>query len=158
MRLLIISAFLLFANCKSNSSEKLPLNFTGKVVGIKDGDTFQVLYQKQTITVRLAHIDCPEKKQPFGKMAKQFASDLCFGKEVQVKSEGKTDRYKRIIATIYLGDICINEELVKNGYAWHFIKYSNEQYYTHLESEARQKKLGLWADINPIAPWSWREK
>ena len=155
---IIILCLLIFASCKSKTSEKLPLLFLGKVVGIKDGDTFKVLYENKEITIRLAHIDCPEKKQPFGKNAKQFASDLCFGKEIQVKSEGKTDRYKRLIATLYIDDICINKEIVKNGYAWHFIKYSNDDDYRELENTARLNKLGLWADLNPIAPWEWREK
>jgi len=54
--------------------------FTGKVIGIKDGDTFEVLYDNQPERVRLAEIDCPEKAQAFGTKAKQYVSDLCFGK------------------------------------------------------------------------------
>src|SRR5690554_2826483 len=52
---------------------------THKVIGIKDGDTFVLLIDGKEETVRLEHIDCPEKRQPFGTKAKQFASDLCFG-------------------------------------------------------------------------------
>ncbi|WP_442905685.1 thermonuclease family protein, partial [Kaistella sp.] len=48
--------------------------FTGKVVGVKDGDTMVVLFENKPITIRLEHIDCPEKNQPFGSRAKQFAS------------------------------------------------------------------------------------
>jgi endonuclease YncB( thermonuclease family) len=48
-----------------------------KVIGIKDGDTFVILIDGKEQVVRLEHIDCPEKKQPFGTKAKQFASDLC---------------------------------------------------------------------------------
>ena len=56
-----------------------------KVIGIKDGDTFVVLIDGKELVIRLEHIDCPEKKQPFGTKAKQFASDLCFGKNVLLK-------------------------------------------------------------------------
>ena len=55
----------------------------GKVVAITDGDTFKLLTKDSTlIKVRLANIDCPEKKQPFSKKAKQFASSAIFSKTV----------------------------------------------------------------------------
>ncbi len=163
----ISTAFLLllflFACGEGNKKEKietnLPLTFEGKVTGIKDGDTYKVFYNGSEQTIRLAHIDCPEKKQPFGSKAKQFASDICFGKYVTVKSEGKKDRYKRIIAEIILqDDTNLNKELVKNGLAWHFKKYSDNQEYSELEISSRDKKNGLWSEPNPTAPWDWRKK
>jgi endonuclease YncB( thermonuclease family) len=51
----------------------------------------------------------------------------------------------------------LNKELVKNGLAWHFKKYSKDNSYAVLENEARASKVGLWADNNPIAPWTWRK-
>ena len=144
---------------KADKSLDFPLSFEGKVTAIKDGDTYKVLYDGSEKTIRLAHIDCPEKKQPFGSKAKQFASDICFGKTVTVKTQGKTDRNKRIIGEIILQDgTNINKELVRNGLAWHFRKYSNDNEYSQLETEARQKQVGLWSDKKPIAPWEWRHK
>jgi micrococcal nuclease len=131
-------------------------SYSGRVVGIKDGDTYVVLSGVQQHIVRLAHVDCPEKKQPYGQQAKLIASRYCFGKTVIVKSDGKKDKYKREIAEIYLGAICINQLLVKLGYAWHFIKYSNDKTYAALELTARKSKIGLWASPNPVAPWEWR--
>jgi micrococcal nuclease len=109
-------------------------------------------------TIRIAHIDCPEKSQPFGKNAKLFTSDLCFGQIAKVVSEGKTDRYKRLIAEVYVNEICVNKEVVKNGFVWHFIKYSDNEEYAHLEKQARQNIVGLWTDVEPIAPWELRKK
>jgi micrococcal nuclease len=137
-------------------AQKLPESFEAKVVGIKDGDTYVVLYQRQEITVRLEHIDCPEGGQAYGKNSKRYASDLCFGNEVLVEGS-KYDRYKRLIAVLYVGNICINKEMVSGGYAWHFKKYSKDMDYDALEREAQRKKIGLWADPNPIAPWDWRK-
>lgn len=152
--------FLLLFSCSPNSTveEKVPATFVAKVIGIKDGDTFQVLYEGKPITVRLEHIDCPEKGQPFGKNAKKFSSDFCFNKQVTIKNKGKYDRYKRLIAEIYFEGSCVNMELVKNGYAWHFKKYSDNVDYNNLEQVAKQNKTGLWADVNAIAPWEWRKK
>lgn len=145
------------------AKEKKPLReltvFTGKVVGIKDGDTFEVLYDGIPERVRLAEIDCPENSQAFGKNAKQYASDLCFGKTVTITSDGKRDRYKRIVGTITTQDgVNVNESLVKAGLAWHYKYYSDSETLSRLEEQAREKKLGLWADKDPVAPWDWRKE
>lgn len=136
-------------------AQKLPTKFDGKIVGIKDGDTYIVLYNKQEITIRLEHIDCPEGGQAYGKNAKRYASDLCFGKKVRIEGS-KYDRYKRLIAVIYVGDTCINQAMVKGGYAWHFKKYSKDMVYDSLQMNAERRKIGLWGDINPLSPWEWR--
>lgn len=133
-------------------------SFRGKVVGITDGDTFKVLYNKKEYKIRLAHIDAPEKRQAFGSKAKQYASDLCFGKEVLVRpTQKKSDRYGRIIAEIIVGKVNVNKSLVNNGLAWHFKKYSKSEEYALLENDARKRKVGIWSEKNPIAPWDWRK-
>src|SRR5438094_928760 len=79
------------------------IHFTGKVVGVTDGDTISVLHNGRGEKIRLHGIDCPEKWQAFGKKAKQFTSDLAFGKEVTVKVFGR-DRYGRTIGDVVLPD------------------------------------------------------
>jgi len=154
-----ISKYLLLLFClfACNNPTKIPDTFNAKVIGVKDGDTIEVLKDNRPIAVRLADIDCPEKSQPFGSNAKKFTSDFCFGKEVTVISKGKYDRYKRLIATITIDSISLNKQLVINGYAWHFKKYSDNNEFAILEQEARQLKKGLWADNNSIPPWEWRK-
>ncbi|MBO9591519.1 MAG: thermonuclease family protein [Niabella sp.] len=130
-----------------------------KVTGVKDGDTFVVLMDGSEQVVRLAHIDCPEKKQPFGSRAKQFVSDRCFGKYVLLLHHYKYDRNKRLIAEVMLEDGSnLNQELVRNGLAWHFKKYSTDAGYAALEAAARLHRKGLWADEKPVAPWEWRHR
>lgn len=130
--------------------------FTGKVVGVSDGDTIEVLYNGKGQKVRLLDIDCPEKKQAFGQRAKQFTSDFCFGKDVRVETKG-TDRYGRVLGTVYVNNQSLNEALVKAGLAWHFTKYSHSETFAKLEREARAKKVGLWSDSNPVSPWNFRK-
>lgn len=133
-------------------------NKSYKVIGVKDGDTVEILMDGKPQVVRLSHIDCPEKKQPFGNNAKQFASDLCFGKKVKLSTGWKKDRNKRLLAEIILlNGKNLNKELVKNGFAWHYKKYSKDNSYDDLEKQARKQKLGLWNDKNPTAPWEWRK-
>jgi len=145
------------------SKAKKPLRhltvFTGKVVSIKDGDTFEILYDSIPERVRLAEIDCPEKSQAFGKNARQYASELCFGKTVTVTSDGKRDRYGRVVGTITTTDgTNVNEELVKAGLAWHYKHYSKSKTLDAIEQQAREQKVGLWADKDPVAPWEWRKE
>jgi micrococcal nuclease len=143
---------------KSKKEVRALKTFTGTVTAIKDGDTFEVLYNGQAERVRLAEIDCPESAQAYGKKAKQFASDLCFGKTVTVASGGKRDRYGRVVGIVTTEDgLNVNEALVKAGYAWHYKDYSDNPQIGVYEEDARRKGLGLWADNSPIPPWEWRK-
>ena len=150
---------LIFCSCKANDREEIPNQFTSKVISVKDGDTIEVLFDGKPLRIRFANIDCPEirNSQPFGKAAKQFTSSMCFGRDVTIVDNGKFDRYHRLIAVI-INDKGqnVNKALVKAGLAWHYKKYSTDAEYAALENMARQNKIGLWADNNPIAPWDWR--
>ncbi|ASW74170.1 nuclease [Chryseobacterium piperi] len=130
-----------------------------KVIGVKDGDTILVLDKdnKQT-TLRLAEVDCPEKGQPFGKNAKQFTSDLVYGKSIQYYKTN-SDRYGRIIAKVYFNnDRYLSEEIIKKGYGWWYYQYSDNENLGVLESKARALKLGLWSATEAnISPWEWRK-
>ena len=130
---------------------------TAKVIGIKDGDTIEILWEGKPQTVRLLDIDCPEKKQDFGNRAKQFTASFCFGKTVTLIGH-KKDRYKRLLATVLVGDKNLNEALLNAGMAWHFVKYSNSKYYAALETTARNSRLGLWSQNNPTPPWEFRKR
>lgn len=132
--------------------------FTGKVIGIKDGDTYEILYDGQPERVRLADVDCPEKSQAFGNNAKQYASDLCFGKTVTVTCAAKRDRYGRLIGTVVTDNgTNVNEALVKAGFAWHYKQYSKSEEIGDFEVAARKNHLGLWADTDPTPPWDYRK-
>lgn len=132
--------------------------FTGRVVGISDGDTLKVLTaDKMQVTIRLEGIDCPEKAQSHGDKAKTALSDLTFGKTVTVKKTGQ-DRYGRTLALIYVGDLHVNDKMVSEGWAWQYVKYNCEERVAKLEKEARQAKKGLWAVANPIPPWEFRAR
>ncbi len=101
--------------------------FHGKVIAVKDGDSLVVLRDKEQVEIRLLDIDCPELAQAFGRQAKKQTSDLCFGKTVIVKANGK-DRYDRTLAHVILPDGKeLNRELVQAGLAWWYRKYSDDK-------------------------------
>jgi micrococcal nuclease len=134
------------------------VQFSGKVVGITDGDTISVMHNGRAEKIRLNGIDCPEKGQAYGIRAKQFTSDMVFGKDVTLRTHG-LDKYGRTIGDVILSEgTNLNQELVKEGLAWWYRKYApNDSTLEHLEEEARTAKRGLWADPRPVPPWCWRK-
>ncbi len=136
--------------------------FVGRVVGVIDGDTLDVLTGDKTqIRVRVAGIDAPEKSQAFGQKSKQALSDLVYGKTVSVLWK-KHDRYKRVIGKIEVDKVDAGLAMIQSGLAWHYKKYQSEQsrhdraLYHSAEVAARSERLGLWTDNDPIAPWDFR--
>ncbi len=119
------------------------------------GDTLVLLVDHQQHKIRLSDIDTPERKQPFGTRAKQALSELAFGKQARVV-EVTVDRYGRIVGRVFVDGIDVNRELVAQGYAWVYRKYSQDEELLKLEAQAKEKGLGLWADPDPIPPWEWR--
>ncbi len=133
--------------------------FSGKVVGVTDGDTIKVLRQGRQVKVRLYGIDAPERKQAYGKKARRFVADLVAGKVVTIRVRNR-DRYKRIVGEVLLPDgRSLNQELVRAGYAWWYKRYAKKDWALALiEMEARKGKKGLWAEPNPIPPWKFRRR
>lgn len=79
-----------------------------------DGDTIVACNQ----TVRMLGINAPEKGERFSIEAKEYLSKRIENKSVTLKfSEEKYDKYKRILAYVYLDDECINSRLIENGLA-----------------------------------------
>ena len=69
--------------------------FPAQVVAVHDGDTITVRSATETLKVRVAGVDCPEIGQPWSSRAKQFTSQLVFGKTVTIEIHG-TDQYGRM--------------------------------------------------------------
>lgn len=145
--------FLVLFACQPVIEETLE----GKVIGISDGDTIKLLHKRKTLKIRLFGIDCPERNQAFGKKAKTFTATNTFEKHVSIIVHGK-DRYGRILGEVLLPNgKNLNEELLENGYAWHYSRYSQSRKFDQLESSARKEKRGLWQDKDPIPPWEFRQ-
>jgi endonuclease YncB( thermonuclease family) len=115
----------------------------GKVVSVADGDTITVLDDSKTQhKIRLAGIDAPEWKQPFGRRSKELLSDFVFGKTVQVEID-KTDRFGRQVGKGLIAGCDANLAIIAAGLAWHYKKYQKEQsasdrlLYASAEEDAR---------------------
>lgn len=118
----------------------------GKVVAVTDGDTVKVLdVSKAEHVVRLAGIDAPEKRMPFGQRSKQSLSDLVYGRWVEVEGE-KSDRYGRLVGKVLVNGRDANLAQIQAGMAWHYKEYQREQTvtdrrtYAEAESNAAMTK------------------
>lgn len=156
---ILLFLFLVTTGCYQSKDAATQAELTGKVIKIMDGDTYDILLDNHTTTrIRMEGIDTPERGMAFYKVAKDYLGSLCFGKVVRIE-QTSTDWYGRIIAKTYLenGDE-LGLLMIEAGYAWHFGKYSSDVQLATAEVEARNKRLGLWKDVNPVAPWDWRKK
>ena len=132
---------------------------SGRVSKVADGDTITLVdAQRKKYKVRLFGIDSPESDQPYYKAARNALSKLVGGKSVRVDVKD-TDKYGRVVGTVFLGGRNVNLEMVKSGYAWWY------EYYAPLNGDlreaqehARADKSGLWADSKATAPWDWRRQ
>lgn len=122
------------------------------VTKVVDGDTVQLSTGE---TVRYIGIDTPETKDPrkgvqcFGKEAAVKNKELIEGKAVTLEKDvSETDRYGRLLRYVFVGDVFINDELVRQGFAHASayppdIKYQEQ--FIETEREARENNRGLWA-------------
>jgi micrococcal nuclease len=134
--------------------------WSGKVVGVIDGDSITVLHDGRGEEIRLWGIDCPEKRQAYGTRAKQATSALVFGKIAEVEPLD-VDRYGRAVALVTVGGTLVNQELIRQGLAWVYTRYCKRpdcSKWKRLEAEARAARRGLWADSHPVPPWEFRRQ
>lgn len=131
------------------------------VVGISDGDTLTARCGASSayreVKVRLAEIDAPEKRQAFGQRSRASLAAMCFGRIAVLRTAAK-DRYGRSVARVSCGDIDANAEQVSRGMAWVYTRYQTDRGLTRMEAEARERRMGLWADRAPEPPWEWRKR
>jgi|TARA_R110000868_G_scaffold74337_13_gene215008 micrococcal nuclease len=131
---------------------------SGKVVKVRDGDTVEVEDSNKNRTVlRLAEVDCPEIRQPFGVSARNFTVKQVYLKSVKYIVIGK-DHYGRSIAKVYHKGKYLSAEIIRKGMGWQYKKYSNSYKLKILEYKARINKLGLWMNSDPAYPPEWRQE
>lgn len=153
MHLRALVLLTLFSFCPAaNSADQL----YGRVVRIQHGDTFTLLTSnREEVRVRLAEIDCPERKQSWGKRAWQALADKVFQESILV-AVVDVDRYERVVGRVFFDGRDINRELVAEGHAWAYRQYMTDRSLLDDEAAARSASRGLWGDSRPTPPWEYR--
>ena len=114
---------------------------------INDCDTLKIWNQG----IRLEGIDAPETAQTCtkkdgsvwkcGEAAANYLQKITKGKEITCKGS-ETDQYERLLATCYMDDINLNQQLIEQGWAIAYIEYS-DTYLSH-ERNAQKQNKGIW--------------
>lgn len=133
-----------------------PTTITGKVASVHDGDTIWIVANDTRIKIRLHGIDSPELAQDRGREAGQALRELLTGKEVTIQHKHRFSR-DRLVGRVRLDGEDVGQLMISRGWAWQEKQYDRSVEYAASETVAREGKLGLWADDDPIAPWSWRK-
>lgn len=119
-----------------------------KVVKIMDGDTIDVSLNGKIYRVRYIGIDTPEIGEPFYQEATNKNSELVGGKTVKLERDvSETDKYGRLLRYVYVGDLFVNAELARSGYARAITYQPDVRFQSFLESmeqEAKQALRGMW--------------
>lgn len=134
-------------------------SFTGRVVEVTDGDTYDVRRSSGGVaTVRLYGVDAPETSQPYGARATKAARRYVGGERVRVLVED-VGRYGRTIGRLEIDGGRLGELLVGDGLAWHYEQYAPQATeLARLERRARRAERGLWSQSDPVPPWAWRDR
>lgn len=141
----------------------------GKVTRALDGEILVVKKGKLTQAVRLLGVDAPDKGQPYYHEARKSLSKLAKKKWVTVEWYRRDDECKAkqpaecpLLGRVLFDGTDINLEQLKRGFGWHHQAHLREQstpdrtQYMEAEEKARQKRLGLWRQKKPMAPWEFR--
>lgn len=128
---------------------------------IIDGDTLDINGER----IRLHGIDAPEAGQtcPGGATGTWDCGDAAT-KHLRKLADGaitceghERDAYSRLIGTCFSGGRNINSEMVRQGYAWAFVKYAQD--YVVDQQQSQTAKAGIWAASEPAeAPWIYRKQ
>ena len=132
--------------------------WSGEVVYVVDGDTFDVERDGKKVRVRLYGVDTPERSQWYGQNAKTFTSSQVMGKMVEVQETGRA-AWDRAEGIVMIGNLNINRHIVEYGYAWVDPRYCKKTFcseWSDLEAEAKTAKRGLWKNAKAIPPWDYR--
>jgi len=127
-----------------------------RVVSVHDGDTLTVLVEKQQVKVRLADIDAPELRQPYGSRSKESLAALCFHEAAKLVQTAR-DRYGRAVGRVECRGMDASVHQVATGMAWVFPRYApKDSPLYRLEADAKSARRGLWEDSGAVPPWEWR--
>jgi endonuclease YncB( thermonuclease family) len=136
---------------------------TNEIVGaarVIDGDTVSV----GDVRIRLEGIDAPESAQtcqrrwqgnwPCGSAATTALQNLIGHNAIRCERHG-LDKYHRVLGVCFVDGRDVNAEMVRQGYAWAFVRYSTS--YVKEEAAAKAERIGIWQG-EAMPAWEYRHQ
>lgn len=119
------------------------------VTSVVDGDTLKLKIGENTETIRMIGINSPEKGACYFTEAKDRLTQLALDKEVKVEldpSQGERDKYDRLLAYIWVGDLNVNQEMLRGGFAREYTydePYKYQKEFREASSVAIKQNFGV---------------
>lgn len=173
---LSVPSFIVFVGCDSDVvdrdkslpaplPETLPYEFRGKVFRVWGGDYFDLRIDQSIHFVCLEGVDCPKPGQPFGNEAREELRRMIDDQELRVVVKW-LDESKAAFVRAWVPatpeeepEIDIGLELIKRGFGWYDGNtFDGDTEYQAAQANAREAKLGLWSQPQPVAPWDFDGK
>jgi micrococcal nuclease len=128
-----------------------------------DGDSLRIELGGKVEEVRLIGIDAPEGRQRFGAQARNHVLRLCIDRELRLEYDAeRRDRYGRLLAYVYAGEVMVNESMIRAGLALPLPVRPNTAHakgFRRAEAEAHAASRGFWAEGGlDMTPAQWRKK
>lgn len=159
--IILAATCLPYASAKSGLHE--PFEVIGSAIKNHDGDTITLKTdQRGILNVRLSGADTPETGQAYWRVARDALHRLIVGKPVTLRCY-KQDWRKREVCHAFVDGIDPALVLVKQGLAWYAFMFADEltpamrTAYEQAEEQARQQRIGLWQEPEPMPPWECRK-
>ena len=161
LSIILVAVCLPYASAKSGLHE--PFEVTGSVIKNHDGDTITLRTDARgIIKVRLSGADTPETGQAYWRVARDALHRQIADKPVTVRCY-KQDWRKREVCHALVDGIDPALALVKQGLAWYASMFADDltpamrSAYEQAEAQARQQRIGLWQEAEPLPPWECRK-
>lgn len=133
------------------------------LVAVSDGDTLTLQCQKTPgaapLSVRVADIDAPERKQAYGLRARDHLRALCLRQPARMTPVDR-DSYGRTVARVECRGQDVARAQVGAGMAWVYphAPRTPDPALQPLQQRARQAQQGLWSQPRPQPPWVYRQR
>lgn len=142
MKTLMLLCSLVIAVVSTASAARIQ----GKVVGVKAGNSLEILSQGKVYSVKLHGIGCPARNESFGKTSRRFVADLVFMADVTLEITAAESDGSFLGKVVLADGKDLSAEMIKSGMAWWNAQANpEEKALAKLEKNARETYAGLWA-------------
>ncbi len=143
--MLVLTFVVLLTACHSTQPTRTAAGQAAAVAFVVDGDTVELTDGRR---VRYTGVNTPEIGQPYAAEARALNESLVAGQTVWLETDVQTsDLHGRVLAYVWIADVFVNLELVRQGYANAYILPPNGRYaesFARAEQEARESGRGQW--------------
>jgi len=113
----------------------------------------QIICNGEELKIRLCGIDAPEKAQAGGMASRDYLRGRLPDDSLVRVDAIEKDRYGRTVAEIFVRESFINAEMVREGHAWHYQRYSG-----NCPNRGEIVRAANSTQLTGIPPWEFRKR